>query len=168
MLRAACDFLHNDWRKSRATVARTCAQRSIPCFACGYELRGSEGSERCSECGVGIDWSPGLWRDGRHHLALAILVALAPAGVRIVSLKLERMWNAYAHELASVGLPIDVASLLWIDAVSFLAQFTLLAIALLMSLHRTRAAGHALTRFGMIALIGAAHWTFAPQAHLWL
>ena len=160
--------LDADWRRTRARWARTFADRAAPCFACGYDLRGAPHAERCSECGGTIDWTPGLLRDGRFHLLLALFVGASAIVVRLGALRLERLWDAHAHAVAQFGVPVNVDRLITIDVAAFLVQMGLTACALTMSLHRTRDPRHAAVRFAAVALLMAAYWVaLAPTAHRW-
>jgi len=161
------DRLAADWRRTRTRWARTFADRAAPCFACGYDLRGAPHAQRCSECGTHIDWSPGLLRDGRFHLLLALFVGASAIIVRLGALRLERLWDAHAHALAQFGVPVNVDRLIMIDATAFLVQMGLTACALAMALHRTRNPGHAAIRFALVTLLMGAYWSVAPTAHHW-
>jgi hypothetical protein len=170
-LRHAADWtarLDADWKRTRARSARTFADRAAPCYACGYDLRGAPHAKRCSECGGMIDWSPGLFRDGRFHLLLALFVGASAVIVRLGALRLERLWDAHAHAVAQFGVPVNVDRLILIDVTAFLVQMGLTACALAMSLHRTRDPRHAMTRLAAVALLMAVYWVaVGPTAHRW-
>jgi hypothetical protein len=161
-------YVRHDWERTRRRLSEAWLDRPQPCFFCKVDLRCWRDESHCPSCSRPAYWNAGVLRDGRFHLALVIAVALAPALVLWLGLSVQKMWLAKKAPIIAFEGSIDPTPLLTIDTISFLTQFSLFGLAMLMSLSRVRTPAHALTRLFIVCVIGAIYWTLAPLAHQWL